>query len=103
MDRLLYLTIIRSDITFSIQQLSQFMVQPYTSHWKVVIKILKHLKGSIDLRLKFGNSWDLELTAYCDADWGSCTDTRKSSTGYCIFLGDCLVLSKSQSQNPPLK
>ncbi|KAL2232441.1 UNVERIFIED_CONTAM: putative mitochondrial protein [Sesamum indicum] len=31
------------------------------------------------------------LTAYCDADWGSCVDTRRFLSGYYIFLGDALV------------
>lgn len=31
------------------------------------------------------------LTAYSDADWGGCTDTRRSTSGYCIYLGPNIV------------
>lgn len=41
---------------------------------------------------------DLNLRAYCDADWAACQDSRKSLTGYCIFLDFSLVLWKTKKQ-----
>ena len=46
----------------------------------------------------FPSQSNLQLTAYADADWGNCLDTRKSTSGYCVFIGDALVSWKSKKQ-----
>ena len=38
------------------------------------------------------------ITAYCDADWGGCTDTRRSTSGYVIFIFGCAVCWMSKKQ-----
>ncbi|GJS68950.1 putative reverse transcriptase domain-containing protein [Tanacetum coccineum] len=39
------------------------------------------------------------LVAYADSNWARCPATRKSVSGYCVFLGDSLVTWKSKKQS----
>ncbi|KAL0300295.1 UNVERIFIED_CONTAM: putative mitochondrial protein [Sesamum calycinum] len=54
------------------------------------LHVVKYLKGSSTQGFFFPVSNSLELRAYCDADWASCVDSRKSLTGYYVFLGNAL-------------
>ncbi|KAL0400196.1 UNVERIFIED_CONTAM: Retrovirus-related Pol polyprotein from transposon RE2 [Sesamum radiatum] len=40
-----------------------------------------------------------ELHAYCDADWASCTDSRRSLTGFCVFFVNALISWKTKKQS----
>lgn len=85
--KLLYLTITRPDITFSVQLLSQYMHQPTTTHLQAAKRLLRYLIGTPSQGILLASSSSAQLTAYCDSDWASCPVTRRSTSGYCIFLG----------------
>ncbi|KAK4380821.1 Retrovirus-related Pol polyprotein from transposon RE2 [Sesamum angolense] len=89
--RLLYLGFSRPDISFAVQQLSQFIQHPRQPHWDAALHLVRYLKGTPTLGLFFASTSSLKLTAYSDSDWASCLDTRRSVSGYCVFLGDSLV------------
>ncbi|XP_022887164.1 uncharacterized protein LOC111403045 [Olea europaea var. sylvestris] len=96
--RLLYLTISRPDITFVVHKLSQFVSQPRQLHLDVVYHLLRYLKAAPGQGLLFSASSSLQLRAFADADWGACLDSRKSVTGFCVFLGDSLISWKAKKQ-----
>ena len=85
-------------MTYAVQQLSQHVQKPSKEHWEAALHVLKYLKGTPSLGLYYGKTTDNKLVAYSDADWGSCTDTRKSLTGYCVFLGKSLISWKTKKQ-----
>ena len=76
----------------------QFMACPTNAHWLFVKRILRYHKGTLHLGLQFQSSTSLELQGYSDADWVSCQDDRRSTSGFCIFLGPNLISWSSAKQ-----
>ena len=95
---LIYLTITRPDISYAVHIVSKFMQSPRHLHLAAVRRIIRYLIGSSTRGLFFPTKSALHLTAYSDADWAGCPDTRKSTTGWCIFLGDALISWKCKKQ-----
>ncbi|CAL2245487.1 unnamed protein product [Prunus armeniaca] len=97
-DRLIYLTITRPDITYAVQVLSRFMHEPRKPHMEAALRILKYLKNTPGQGLFFPAQNNLKLSAYCDSDWAGCPTTRRSTTGYCVFLGNSLISWRTKRQ-----
>lgn len=96
--KLIYLTYTRPDISFSVQTLSQFMHSPKKSHLRLAIRVLRYLKLNPGKGINIKRSENLNLSAYVDADWGRCLSTRRSVTGYCLFLGESLISWRSKKK-----
>ncbi|KAL5556704.1 hypothetical protein UlMin_038940 [Ulmus minor] len=89
--KLLYLTLTRPDIFYSVNRLSQFLVQPKTSHMHSAKRVLQYLKGSLGQGIFYPVNSKIQIKCFTDSDWGRCTDSRRSVTGFCVFIGDSLV------------
>lgn len=67
-------------------------------HLMAAHKLVRYVKGTAGQGLHFSSSSSISLSAYCDADWATCKETRRSITGYCVFLGDSLLSWKCKKQ-----
>ncbi|CAL9021646.1 unnamed protein product, partial [Prunus brigantina] len=94
-----YLTLTRPDISFAVNTVAQFMSAPRTPHLVAAKRILRYIKGTIDLGLSFTpQPAAARLSAYSDADWAGCPDSRRSTIGYVITLGTNLISWCSKKQ-----
>ena len=71
--------------------LSRFMHAPRKPHMEVVLCVLRYLKSNLGQGLFFPSHNDLSLRAFSDSDWVGCPISRRSTTGYCVFLGSSLI------------
>ncbi|XP_028118057.1 uncharacterized protein LOC114315643 [Camellia sinensis] len=85
-----YLTLTRPDLSFTVNYLCQFLQNPLNSHFSAVKRLLRYLKGTLSHGLHF-TSGPLVLNAFSDSDWAGSALDRRSTTGYCVFLGPNLI------------
>ncbi|KAF5815624.1 putative RNA-directed DNA polymerase [Helianthus annuus] len=97
--KLIYLSLTRPDISYAVQFLSQFMHSPTEGHLRIALRLLRYLKSSPGKGIMFKKSADFSLTCYADSDWAKCLVSRKSVTGFCVFLGSNLISWKSKKQS----
>jgi hypothetical protein len=93
-----YLTMTRPDLSYAVQQACLHMHAPRAHHLAMVKRILRYISGTADHGLHVHRSTTLDLVGYSDADWAGCPDTRRSTSGYAVFLGDSLVSWSSKRQ-----
>jgi hypothetical protein len=86
-----YLTFTRPDIAYTVQQICLHMHDPREPHLTVMKRILRYLQGTPGYGLLLHCSSSSDLIVYMDADWASCLDTHRSTSGYAVFLGNNLV------------
>uniref|UniRef100_A0ACD5T832 Uncharacterized protein n=1 Tax=Avena sativa TaxID=4498 RepID=A0ACD5T832_AVESA len=94
-----YLTLTRPDLSYAVQQVCLFMHDPRDTHFQLIKRILRYVRGTSHYGLQLHRRSSHELVAYSDADWAGCPDTRKSTSGFGVFLGDNLVSWASKRQN----
>ena len=88
--RLLYANICtRPDISFALSTLATHNSDPRTMHWNALLDLLRYLRDTSNIKLTYGKLSSSEtpnvISVYADADFSQ-DKTRKSRTGYVIFL-----------------
>jgi histone deacetylase 1/2 len=93
-----YLTLTRPDLSFSVNKICQYLHAPTTAHWTAVKRVLRYIKGTVQLGLKFQRSSSTLLSAFSDADWAGDIDDRRSTGGFAIFFGPNLISWSARKQ-----
>ena len=97
---LLYVAIAtRPDISQAVGAVSKYNAEPSEAHLTAVKRILRYLKGTIDLSLQYRCTENLEVSGYSDADWASDMDSRRSTTGNVFMIAGGAVSWLSQKQS----
>jgi hypothetical protein len=82
-----YLTFTRPDLSYSVNFVCQFMHAPTMAHYKILKRIICYVSGTTQLGLRILASSTFDLYGFSDFDWAGCPSTRRSTTGFCTFLG----------------
>lgn len=85
----------RQDISYAVQQLCLFMHDPREQHYTALKRIIRYIQGTLSYGLQIYKTKIDSLTAYYDADWARCPDTRRQP-GFLVFqtTTNCLQIQR---------
>jgi hypothetical protein len=83
---LLYLTVTRSYIQFTMCLCARFQARPGSSHRMTVQQIFRYLKHALEFGIWYSTSSSLDLVGFSDANFAGCGIDQKSTVGTCHFL-----------------
>lgn len=88
----------RPDIAFSVGDISRYNSCFGKAHWTAAKRILRYLKGTAGIKIKYVKAVKDGLSGYCDSDWASDIDKRRSCTGYVFCLQNGAISWGSRRQ-----
>ena len=94
-----YLTFTRPDIAYAVNSVCQFLTAPTDVHLTSVKRIIRYLQGTAECGITYAADTDIHLTTFFDADWAVDLNTRRSVTGYVVYLGGNPISWQSKKQS----
>lgn len=92
----------RPDLAHAVSITSRYMSNPGKAHWQALKWMLRYLRGSADYGIMYRRDEDQtrdSLEGYCDSDYATNRDNRKSQTGYIFTIFGSAVTWKSNLQS----
>nr|GEY15682.1 ribonuclease H-like domain-containing protein [Tanacetum cinerariifolium] len=65
----------------------------------LLLSVSCDMLGTVDFGLQLYAFATTSLVGYTDADWAGCPSTRRSTSGYCVFLGDNILSWSAKRQH----
>ena len=88
----------RPDVSFAVNQLSQFNSNPSKGHLKYAKRVLKYLNETKGFGLSYKKNNELKLTGVVDSDYANDEKDRKSISGYIICINGTPVIWSTKKQ-----
>ncbi len=93
----------KPNIVFVVSQLSKHNADPQKDHLQAAKKVVRYLKGIMNLRLIYGqitvrNLLLYGLSGYANNNFAGDPEDRKLVIGYCFFFNGAIVLWSSKKQ-----
>jgi hypothetical protein len=95
---LMYLVNTLPYISFAVNSLSQFMVDPRRLHWIAAKHVLRYLRGIVEYGLLYEHSGGVTLVGFTFVDWAGCAEDIKSTSGCCFNIGSGIISWFSRKQ-----
>ena len=86
------------DITYSVQQLLQYLDCYSYTHWNTVICVVCYLSETQQLKLHLGGTNQISLLGFTDSDWANCLNTRRIVGDHAYTLGSGIVSWQARKQ-----
>lgn len=88
----------RPDITYTVNSLSRYNNQPTNEHWMALKRVMRYLKATMSMKLVYKKNVDEIISGYCDSDWASNIEDRRSCTGYLFLFQGAAISWNSKKQ-----
>jgi len=95
---LIYMTIMRPDLSYAVGVVSQFMQTPRKPHLDAVRRILRYIKHTLQCGIFYEAKSQLQIHGYIDADWAGNVSDRRSISGFMFSFGSGAISWSSKKQ-----
>ena len=83
---------------FGVSVISRYMANPKESHWAVIKRIFRYLKGTIEHGFFYQKGRKINFTTYNDSNYVGDPDDRRSTSGSVFMMGTAAISWASKKQ-----